>query len=188
MDYGPQFPYCSESEWGKFVSYNNIRDRPTNLRSNDNDVSCLTKVHVKPVRDLKEVFNLKRYNSFDKLIRVTCFVYRFIFNCKKKINKEKHLCIVCFKNKEIEYSQVLWLTNEQRNITNNSKIMTDLRGNLNVFSNDDGNLRVKKHALENSSLLYSCKYPTSLNKDCYLTELIILNVIYLFCILVPKKL
>ena len=146
MDYSPQFVYCSESEWGKFVSYNNIRDRPTNFRSNENDVSCLTKVHVKSVRDLKEVFNLKRYNNFDKLIRVTCFVYRFIFNCKKKIHKEKHLRIVCFKNEEIG------------NITNNSKIMTDLRGNLNVFSNDDGNLRVKKHVLK----IHHCLIPASI--------------------------
>ena len=73
-------------------------------------------MHKKSVGDFKEVFNLKRYNSFDKLIRVTCFVYRFIFNCKKKINKEKHLRIGCLKNEEIEYLHVLWLINEQRKV------------------------------------------------------------------------
>ena len=72
----------------------------------------LTNVHVKSVRDLKEVFYLNRYNNFDKLIRDTCFVFRFIFNCKKKINKEKQVCIGCSKNEEIENSQVLWLINE----------------------------------------------------------------------------
>ena len=46
MDYGPQFLYCSESEWGKFVSYNNIRDRPTDFRSDENDVSCLTELII----------------------------------------------------------------------------------------------------------------------------------------------
>ena len=135
------------------------REKPTNLRSNESNISCLTNAHLKSVRDLKEVLNLKRYNNFNKLIRVTCFVYSFIFNCKKKINKENHLRIVCLKNEEIEYSQVLWLNNKQRNIRNNSKIMTDLRGNLNVFIDDDCILRVKGR-FENSSLPYSCKYAT----------------------------
>ena len=148
---GPRFLHYIESEWGKFISSNNTSEKPTNLRSNENDVSCLTNVRVKSVRNLKEVFGFKRYNNFDKLIRVTCFVYRFVFNYKKKINKEKHLRIGCLKNEEIENSQVLWLINQQRNIINNNKIMTDLRGNLNVFIDDDGILRVKGR-LENSSL------------------------------------
>ena len=144
---GPQFPYYDEPEWGKFISCSNTREKPINLRSNKSDISSLTNVHLKSVRDLKEVLNLKKYNNFDKLIRVTCFVYRFIFNCKKKIDKEKHLRIGCLKNEEIDFSQVLWLINEQRNITNNSKIMTDLRGNLTVFIDDNGILRVKGTAL-----------------------------------------
>ena len=81
----------------------NTREKPTNLRSNESNISCLTNAHLKSVRDLKEVLNLKRYNNFDKLIPVTCFAYSFIFNCKKKINKENHLHIVCLKNEEIEY-------------------------------------------------------------------------------------
>ena len=45
------------------------------------------------------------------LIKKACtrFVYRFIFKCKKKINKEKHLRIGYLKNEETEYSQVSWL-------------------------------------------------------------------------------
>ena len=61
---GPQFLYYSESEWEKFISYNNTHEKPTNLRSNKNDLSCFADVHVKSVRDLKEVFNLKSYNNF----------------------------------------------------------------------------------------------------------------------------
>ena len=37
----PQFLYYNELEWGKFISYNNTRERPANLGSNEND-SCLT--------------------------------------------------------------------------------------------------------------------------------------------------
>ena len=33
-------------------------------------------MHLKSVHDLREVFTLKRYNNFDKLIRVTCFFYK----------------------------------------------------------------------------------------------------------------
>ena len=170
----PQFLYNIIIVNENIITYNNTREKPTNLRSNGNYVPCLTNVHVKSVRNLKEVSNLKRYNNFDKLIRVTCFVYRFIFNCKRKINKEKHLRIGCLKNEEIEYSQVSWLITEQRNIINNNKIMTDLRGNLNVFIDDDGILRVKGR-LENSLLSYSCKYSILLNRDSYSTELIILK-------------
>ena len=42
--------------------------------------------------------------------------------------------------------------------------MTDLRGNLNVFTDDDGILRVKGR-LENSSLSYICQYPVLLNRE-----------------------
>ena len=62
--------------------------------------------------------------------------------------------------------------------------MTDLRGKVNVFIDDDGILRVKGRP-ENSSLPYSCKYPILLNRDSYLTELFILKC-HLFCILVSK--
>ena len=63
---GSQFLYYSDSEWRKLTSYNNTREKPANLRSKENDVSCLTNVHVKSVRNLKESFNLKRCNNFDK--------------------------------------------------------------------------------------------------------------------------
>ena len=62
--------------------------------------------------------------------------------------------------------------------------MTDLRGKVNVFIDDDGILRVKGRP-ENSSLPYSCKYPILLNRDSYLTQLFILKC-HLFCILVSK--
>ena len=52
--------------------------------------------------------------------------------------------------------------------------MTDLGGNLNVVIDNDGILR-DKGRLENSLLPYSCKYPILLNKDSYITELIILK-------------
>ena len=49
---GLQFLYYSESEWGKFISFNNTREKPNNLRSNENDISWLTNVHGKSVCDL----------------------------------------------------------------------------------------------------------------------------------------
>ena len=43
------------------------------------------------------------------------------------------------------FKDVIYLSslNEQRNITHKGKLMTDLRGNLNVFIDDDGILPVK---------------------------------------------
>ena len=69
-----------KSEWGKFISYNNTSAKPTtNLQSNENEVSCLTNVHVKSVLDLKEVFDLKRYNNFDKLVQLhVLFIVLFL--------------------------------------------------------------------------------------------------------------
>ena len=92
---GPQFLYYSESKLGKFISYNNTCEGLTNIRSNENDVSSLTNVHVKPVRNLKEVFSLKTYKNFDQLIHVTFFVYRGIFNSRvKKPSYKTVLCIM----------------------------------------------------------------------------------------------
>ena len=48
------------------------------------------------------------------------------------------------------FKDVIYLSslNEQRNITHKGKLMTDLRGNLNIFIDDDGILPVKDR-LEN---------------------------------------
>ena len=48
------------------------------------------------------------------------------------------------------FKDVMYLSslNEQRNITHKGKLMTDLRGNLNIFIDDDGILPVKDR-LEN---------------------------------------
>ena len=53
------FLYYRESEWRKFTSYNNAREKHTDIQSNEKDVSCLTNVHVKSVRNLKKILICK---------------------------------------------------------------------------------------------------------------------------------
>ena len=55
----PQFLYYRESKWRKFTSYNNALEKHTDIQSNEKDLSYLTNVHVKSVRNLKKILICK---------------------------------------------------------------------------------------------------------------------------------
>ena len=52
----------------------------------------------------------------------------------------------------------LWLINEQRNITNNCEVMTDVRGNLIVLIDNDGSFCALKAGLK----IHCCLIPASI--------------------------
>ena len=66
--------------------------------------------------------NYERYSSMDKLLRITNYVLRFVFNLRAKVNKDIEFRHGDISTEEISCSKKLWIEYEQKDIANNSKI------------------------------------------------------------------
>ena len=62
---------------------------------------------------MKNIFSFEKYNSFEKLIRITSFVLRFIDNIKLKV-ENKTFIVVNLVLDEINRAKRLFINNEQR--------------------------------------------------------------------------
>ena len=62
---------------------------------------------------MKNIFSFEKYNSFEKLIRITSFVLRFIDNIKLKV-ENKTFIVVNLVLDEINRAKRLLINNEQR--------------------------------------------------------------------------
>ena len=60
---------------------------------------------------MKNIFSLEKYNSFEKLIRITSFVLRFIDNIKLKL-ENKTLVVGNLTPDEINHAKCLLIKNK----------------------------------------------------------------------------
>ena len=73
---------------------------------------------------MKNIFSLDKYNSFEKLIRITSFVLRFIGNIKLKV-ENKTLIVDNLTLDEINRAKRLLIKNEQKGFLRSNEIKTD---------------------------------------------------------------
>ena len=113
---------------------------------------------------LSNVILIEKLSDYDKVIRVLCYVRRFIYNCKAIVRTENYLSgNVSFKEvKEAE------LKEEQLIFKERKYEFIDLFNSMDLIKDNDGLLKVKDR-LESSTL----QLPILLNKDNHLTMLII---------------
>ena len=67
--------------------------------------------------NLQEVLQLDSFSNVKKLYRVTAWVLRFINNLKRKVHNEVLNFNRCLNRTEISASELLWLHDNQKNIT-----------------------------------------------------------------------
>ena len=58
---------------------------------------------------IENVIDIKRFNSLQKLLRVTSWVKRFVNNLKKKVLKKKTLKKPFVDSNELHMSQLQWI-------------------------------------------------------------------------------
>ena len=122
---------------------------------------------------MKNIFSFEKYNSFEKLSRITSFMLRFIDNIKHKVDNQT--LIVCnLTLDEINSAKRLLIKNEQKAFLSCNEIKKELANNLSVFPNKNGLLRVKGR-LQNSLLPYETKFQVLLNKSRLLVTAIIFD-------------
>lgn len=117
-----------------------------------------------------------KYSSLHKMLRVTCYVLRFINKCKRIPNNVGNLTAKEFQsalNTAIRSVQSVHFYEEIKLLKNNKQVNSNLKS-LYPFIDANGLLRVGGR-LQNSDLPFAKKFPIILPNKCHLTKIIILN-------------
>ena len=180
--HGPNFLAVNSDNWPKTHVNATTKDETSIAVENDGDVcdvkteTCIISSSLSTVggTNLNNIFEIKRYSSLQKLLRITCVVIRFIKILQARITKSNYSCSLELTSDEIKRAKRIWIINEQCRIVENEKRFRSLKCALRIFVDKDGILRMTDR-LVNSSLQPDAKFPILLEKDSYLTDLIILD-------------
>ena len=155
---GPQFLLCTKDLWPSqdVISYNSV-----NIIQEEKKV-------IENVIKLNEIICFSKFSSYDKLVRVIAYVKRFIFNTSRKGRNTKIL-EEYVSLKEFSEAENLLLFYEQQHFSSKEEF-NHLFNSLNVFVDKDDLIKVEGR-LQNAPL----NPPVLLNKDSYVTHLIIWN-------------
>ena len=129
-------------------------------------------IKLKIKSSVSNVIDIKKYSDVNRLYRITCYVKRFIENLKNLIRKKK-LNLSCISAKEYSEAEGIWIKVSQEKLEI-SENYDQLKNQLKLFK-DDKNLIRCKGRINEASLPYETKNPILLNRDDYLTVLIVKN-------------
>ena len=122
-----------------------------------------------------EVLNCHDYSPFEKLLRVTSYISRFKAKILSKLRKSPAVFTTAkLATTKLEESKKLWLLYE-RNVIISKENFTKAKNSLNLFYDENNLLRVKTRISGVETFSYGKKCPILLNKDSYVTKLLVLN-------------
>ena len=84
---------------------------------------------------IENVIDIKRFNSLQKLLRVTSWVKRFVNNLKKKVLKKETLKKPFVDSNELHMSQLQWISENQRSF--DKRKLQVVRKALNIFCDEN---------------------------------------------------
>ena len=123
------------------------------------------------IKQAREVFDLNRFSSLSKLLRVTAYTKRFINNLR--LSREKgELILGDLTTEELRCAEVTWIKDAQDELMSRENF-GKIRESLNVIKKDE--ILVCKGRLENSDLNEEAKFPIILPKNNKFTELVVLD-------------
>ena len=179
---GPEFLYQTREKW---PHPHQLTGEQTDSTREETCVVNIVDVHLSKkvndfvssgdILDMKKIFKIQNYSSMQKLLRVTCYVIKFIQRLKIKANRapDMYVCADEITASELKYGRMLWVKNEQNLILSNPKRVKDLEYSLGLFIDNDI-LRLRGR-MQNSDSEFDSKFPIFLDKDSYFTELVILD-------------
>lgn len=192
---GPEFLILQETHWPQLTVGESFYTEIDNEVKNNDVITCLLSVNdsvnlVDNEACISVVIDVNKHNCFDKLLRLTCWVVKFIDNLKKK-KEERRLDKTKNKtsnNKRRSAEEMLggligaeemlgafhlWIKYAQKFVRNNKKYL-HWKQSLNVFEDEQNNLRCRGR-LFNAPIPYNAKCPLLLSTNCHITELIVIN-------------
>ena len=84
---------------------------------------------------IETVVDIKRFNSIQKLLRVTSWVKRFVNNLKKKVLKKETLKKPFVDSNELRMPQLQWISQNQRSF--DKRKLQVVRKALNIFCDEN---------------------------------------------------
>ena len=164
--HGPHWLSLEQSHW------------PTELLLETTDVgterkksTIVMKVSQEATLGMSNLVDISRFSSLDCLLKVTCWVLRFIANLKAKKKNEK-LALGEIEASELLIAEKIWIVDVQ-NQMQKEEGFKQLALNLGIVK--EGDVLRCKGRLGNSDLSVEAKSPIILPKDHKLTELICLE-------------
>lgn len=123
---------------------------------------------------------INRYSSFDKLIKVTAWIMRFIRNCRLSISQRNMTLVVSPEERKeallglIRVVQATSFSSELKVLKSERPKLRGAIARLNPFIDGKGLIRVGGR-LSNSNLPYSARHPLLLPKKSHLVELLVMD-------------
>ena len=126
-------------------------------------------VEARQVPCIANIIKIDNFSSLLKLLRVTAWVRRFIYNCRAQSkNTEGHLT-----KAEFDDAQNEWIKEAQSNLMKNVDVFEQLKQRFGLV-NEQGIYRCVGR-LGNSDLNIEARKPILLPRDCKLTEMIVVE-------------
>ena len=113
-----------------------------------------------------QVINSEKFSNYQKLLRVTAYVLRFINACRKKMVQPE----IQLTTAEIDKSEKIWIHELQQPFSHQK--LGDLNKPLGLFRDENGIIRCKGR-LSRSSLSVEAKYPVLIPRDHHISILIV---------------
>ena len=164
------------------VSSNILQE--TSISSNlVNGSSSILLQEVSKIDDCSNLLNIitfKKYNSFNRLVRVTALVIKYVRKLRKRIKLNKRVIPeemernFVLSSEDLEDAQIRLLKCEQHSNVMKNEHFKQWQQTLGVFEDEKGLLRCKGR-LKNAPLVFDTKYPILLVEKSELSRLIVLE-------------
>ena len=162
---GPRWLTTGEENWPENVDLQKVPpEAMEELKSSD-----FTVINLSVTSDIKleTLIDSHRFSSFDKLLRITAWVKRFVYNCRSsKLKKSGNLTA-----QEIVDAEV-WIREIQQRFS--SMQLKQLEHSLGLFVDTKGIIR-SRDRIAKTNLPYETKHPALLYSNHHVTELIVRN-------------
>ena len=106
---------------------------------------------------IKNVINIKRFNSLQKMLRITSSMKRFVNNLKRRVLKRETLKNPFVDSNELHMSQLHWISEYQESF--DKRKLQVVRKALNIFCDENELFRCKGRfdILVRATLFALCK-------------------------------
>ena len=163
---GPEWLRENEENWPKTLVLEDSKEIKEERKK-----MCVLSVVTEKSEKLSNVMDVERFNSLNKLLRVTAWVRRFVNNLKLKKEK-RELKKGSLEVEEIKEAEKMWIQDAQKMLKESANF-EKTRVHLGII--EKNGLLVCQGRLENSDLDLESKYPVILPKEHKLAQLIVLD-------------
>ena len=165
--HGPHWLLLDRKHWPSGLLLENNDDVAAEKRKT---ATVMTALEEKK-SGVSEVIDINRFSSYNRLLRVTAWVFRFISNLKAK-REGKNISVNELDASEIYYAETRWIIEAQENLKKDTHYK-QLALNLGIYEEEE--ILKCKGRLRNSDLETESRFPIILPREHKLTELIIVD-------------